>query len=342
MRTLLDHSRFAAGHVTTGFIPQEFPDGYNGHQLTPEQSADLLACAATLQVASDLRSFTCAAPIGPHALTMRVAGVDNTCEFSVNVTIDDSADNGAVPTLMSGAVLQVEATPLAADGEAPPTAACWSRSLSLDSLGFDADGLLEALIHPTSTPEPGAIPAPLAVQVVEQQTMGWCLSAYGTQYEVWCMRMWCVHDAYARGVCISTVCRSFHVTVVTLPSSPPTIGPMPSRSAEHLALPPSQVLARAPRVAALAQHMKPPPRSALDDALLSPMPGTLLSISVAEGERVVVGQELCVVEAMKMQNVLTATQDGVVRTLLAQPGSTLAADQPILAFEDLEAAASSA
>ena len=44
-------------------------------------------------------------------------------------------------------------------------------------------------------------------------------------------------------------------------------------------------------------------------------------------------QELCVVEAMKMQNVLHATRDGTVKSLLAQPGSTLSADQPIIAFE---------
>ena len=64
------------------------------------------------------------------------------------------------------------------------------------------------------------------------------------------------------------------------------------------------------------------------------MPGTLLSLAVEAGQRVVVGQELCVVEAMKMQNVLHATRDGVVKALLAPPGSTLSADQPIIAFEE--------
>ena len=82
------------------------------------------------------------------------------------------------------------------------------------------------------------------------------------------------------------------------------------------------VLSRSKEVAHLSQYMKPPPRSLLDDALLSPMPGTLLSLSVAEGDSVFVGQELCIVEAMKMQNVLHATRDGVVKELLAQPGTT--------------------
>ena len=46
------------------------------------------------------------------------------------------------------------------------------------------------------------------------------------------------------------------------------------------------------------------------------------------------GQDLCVVEAMKMQNVLTAPRDGVVKELLASAGATLSADQAILSFEE--------
>ena len=51
------------------------------------------------------------------------------------------------------------------------------------------------------------------------------------------------------------------------------------------------------------------------------------------GDCVFEGKELCVVEAMKMQNVLVATRDGVVKALLAEPGATLSADQPIITFE---------
>ena len=55
--------------------------------------------------------------------------------------------------------------------------------------------------------------------------------------------------------------------------------------------------------------------------------------------QVYAGQELCVVEAMKMQNVLTAPRDGVVKELLATAGSTLSADQAILSFEEATKAA---
>jgi propionyl-CoA carboxylase alpha subunit len=68
--------------------------------------------------------------------------------------------------------------------------------------------------------------------------------------------------------------------------------------------------------------------------LLSPMPGLLLSLLVAEGDQVRAGQMLAIVEAMKMENVLRATQDGVVAKLRAHPGDTLSADQIILEFAE--------
>jgi propionyl-CoA carboxylase alpha chain len=66
--------------------------------------------------------------------------------------------------------------------------------------------------------------------------------------------------------------------------------------------------------------------------LLSPMPGLLVDIAVQPGQVVQVGERLAVIEAMKMENILTATQDGTVSELLATKGESLAVDQPILSF----------
>jgi propionyl-CoA carboxylase alpha chain len=87
-----------------------------------------------------------------------------------------------------------------------------------------------------------------------------------------------------------------------------------------------------PRAAALLTQMpaKQPPD--LSRFLLSPMPGLLVSIAVAEGEEVKAGEELAVVEAMKMENVLRAERDGTVAKLRARPGDSLAVDQVILEF----------
>jgi propionyl-CoA carboxylase alpha chain len=66
--------------------------------------------------------------------------------------------------------------------------------------------------------------------------------------------------------------------------------------------------------------------------LLCPMPGLVVSIAVSEGQEVKAGETLAVVEAMKMQNVLRAEQDGTVKKIYASPGATLAVDALILEF----------
>ena len=67
--------------------------------------------------------------------------------------------------------------------------------------------------------------------------------------------------------------------------------------------------------------------------LLSPMPGLLVQVAVKPGQAVQAGERLAVIEAMKMENVLVAQQDGTVKELLAGQGESLAVDQPILSFQ---------
>lgn len=81
---------------------------------------------------------------------------------------------------------------------------------------------------------------------------------------------------------------------------------------------------------ALMPHKEPPDTSKL---LLSPMPGLLVSVAVIVGQEVKAGEELCVLEAMKMENVLRAEKDVVVTTIDATPGDSLTVDQVIMTFE---------
>ncbi len=82
-------------------------------------------------------------------------------------------------------------------------------------------------------------------------------------------------------------------------------------------------------LAALMPVKRPPDTSRF---LLSPMPGLLKAITVREGQEVKAGEELCVVEAMKMENILRAERDGTVAKIHAGPGDSLAVDQKILEF----------
>ncbi|MDZ5648405.1 acetyl/propionyl/methylcrotonyl-CoA carboxylase subunit alpha [Nitrospirillum sp. BR 11828] len=92
-----------------------------------------------------------------------------------------------------------------------------------------------------------------------------------------------------------------------------------------------QVLtARAAEFAALMPIKAKPDMSKF---LLSPMPGLLVTVAVAVGDEVKAGQELAVVEAMKMENILRAESDGKVKKIAAEKGTSLAVDQIIIEFE---------
>ena len=66
--------------------------------------------------------------------------------------------------------------------------------------------------------------------------------------------------------------------------------------------------------------------------LLCPMPGLVVSVNVEEGQDVKAGEALAVVEAMKMENVLTAERDAKVKKVNAKKGDSLALDDVILEF----------
>ena len=89
------------------------------------------------------------------------------------------------------------------------------------------------------------------------------------------------------------------------------------------------LLPRAAELLKLMPHKAPPD---LSKFLLSPMPGLLVDVAVQPGQKVVAGEKLAVIEAMKMENILIATQDGEVKEVLAKRGESLAVDQPIIAF----------
>jgi propionyl-CoA carboxylase alpha chain len=94
-----------------------------------------------------------------------------------------------------------------------------------------------------------------------------------------------------------------------------------------------EALVMSPRMAELHQLMpfKAPPD--LSRFVLSPMPGLLVEVAVQPGQKVQAGERVAVIEAMKMENVLFAAQDGVVKKVVASKGESLTVDQMIVEFE---------
>jgi propionyl-CoA carboxylase alpha chain len=102
----------------------------------------------------------------------------------------------------------------------------------------------------------------------------------------------------------------------------------------HLTFQGVEVLARVftERETELMAKMPPKAKPDMSKYLLCPMPGLVVSLAVSEGQEVAAGDPLCVVEAMKMENVLKAERDAKVAKIRAKPGDSLNVDAVILEF----------
>jgi len=93
-----------------------------------------------------------------------------------------------------------------------------------------------------------------------------------------------------------------------------------------------EALVISPRMADLYRLMPYKPPADMSRFVLSPMPGLLVEVCVTQGQKVQAGERVAVIEAMKMENVLFAAQDGVVKSVQATKGDSLSVDQVIVEF----------
>ena len=120
--------------------------------------------------------------------------------------------------------------------------------------------------------------------------------------------------------------QTYHVEV-DAPELPPAQAQPRARRGRR---PPSRVTAPPafPRGAAPLPSFNPS-----DKMLRSPMPGRVISIRVRPGDRVAAGDEVCVVEAMKMEQSIRAARDGVVKEIYVQPMASVSANDPLIELE---------
>ena len=231
LAAVLAHERFRAGRLTTNFIAEEFPDGFQGRELPADLRDRLIAIAMVLE----------------HLHLARESG-ETTDAADLVVRLDGESH----PRRLEGGDGSYR---IRRDGGFHEVETGWR--------------LMEPLLVATVDDQA------MTVQV-ERKGARWRLGHAGASLEVLVLR---------------------------------------------------------PRIAELAAMMpvKAPPD--LSKYLLSPMPGLLVSVKADVGEEVKAGQELAVVEAMKMENQLRAERDGVVSAVHAAPGDSLAVDQAILEFE---------
>jgi len=229
LSAVMAHPRFREGRLSTDFIAEEFPEGFHGRELTPDEQQGLAAVAALLE----LRRRARGAPLAAQDLVVQLG------REQVPLSVEPS--DGGLVVAIAGRTLRIEGD--------------W----------WPGEPLLHCRLDGR----------PLTVQV----------DAEGAHLRL-------RHD----GALV-------------------------------------EALVLRPQVAALAALMpvKEPPD--LSRFVLSPMPGLLVSLKVEVGMEVKAGEEVAVVEAMKMENVLRALADGRVKTLHAEAGASLAVDQKIVEFE---------
>lgn len=230
LRSVYRNARFRAGKYSTKFIPQEYPTGFHGVELSAPETRQMLGVAAAIH---SVRNF--------ESTGDAIAGEqeDGSVAHEFVLVMGDAFDGAAyrVNTKMAD-TLEATITPLDQQGQAyAGTVALsdlvWEREQPLASATFVADGHGKA--------------EKATVQYLGATDDGFVLRFRGAE-----------HHFATRSV------------------------------KEH----------------SLFRHMQKPPKIDTSRSLLSPMPGTLISVSVKPGQRVEEGQAVAVIEAMKMQSKL--------------------------------------
>jgi biotin carboxyl carrier protein len=83
----------------------------------------------------------------------------------------------------------------------------------------------------------------------------------------------------------------------------------------------------------VAKHMPVPHVIDLKKVIISPMPGSIIAVEVQVGQTIIAGQNLLTIEAMKMQNLIKAENDGKIKSVKVKPGQSVGVDEILIEFE---------
>jgi propionyl-CoA carboxylase alpha chain len=313
LRALCDHPRFCEGRLTTQFIREEYPDGFQGVALHPENKLHLVAVATIMNAVRDTSlaglsgRLASAVPPEVHDVVVTVgngngaSGNGHSHSYAVSLTVEQSVhDHGseghvhhdnedslvdAIVTIRplhhsNGAGSGAGAGALSGAGAEAPSHAAAPTTIRLRAVDWSPDAPL-FIAQLAQGPKPKAHAKWPSTNVLRVQHMARLPTGFRLSY------MGATED----------------------------------------------VKVQSSRGHALAAHMKPKAKKDLSSVVVSPMPGTLVSVAVRAGDHVEIGQEVAVVEAMKMQNVLRSPRKGTIKSVARKAGDTLAVDQVILEFE---------
>jgi len=310
LRSVFRNPVFRQGTYSTKFIPQQYPDGFRGVTLNPEETLNFIALAAALHSARKDRSRRHSPEdkrrIGTDVelesrkllsamLETRLTTAEDTYDEDDDDDDDDDNEMECVEEEMV-VVLPEDNN----NNRTTPSAAYLVRLLLRDTMRVNITAW---------SPETGFAP-PRESSYRELEDLEWhCDQPLGFASFIRSSdRSLQIHPVQflgrgSLGYVLRYLGAEQEVSVRTVE--------------EHL----------------LSLHMLPPVVKDDSKALVSPMPGTLVSCTAFVGQTVELGQQLAVVEAMKMQNILRAQKKGVVKAVLKAAGAHLKVDDVIVEFE---------
>jgi len=240
LSALMRHPRWQAGELSTGFIAEEYPDGFAGGELTAELRANMVTVAAVLDHTDNMRRRRITDQMGGRPVRFAVKRVVWLGDDTHRVEIMDEGK-------MLVRVAHEDGGDFAVQADWKPGDPLWHGQVNGRTVNVQVQRILN----------------------------GYRISHGGVSL-----------DAYV----------------------------FTHREAELAALMPTAEVVDTSKF------------------LLCPMPGLVVSIAVREGQAVKAGESLCVVEAMKMENVLRAERDCTVSKIECAPGDSLAVDEVIMEF----------
>eukprot|EP00842_Homolaphlyctis_polyrhiza_P003497 jgi/Hompol1/4148/HPOL_003495-RA len=248
LRDVISHPRFQSGKISTGFLAEEYPKGFKGHQLTETTRRELLSVAGYVFARRDLRNRSWIQGGGSVA-----AGIPAKSTWDLHIStggetfhhVQVAHKGGKFDVTHNGTTVTVDAD--------------WPLESPIINAALTSDGKASCAV----------------LQYLDSLPLGFRLQHYGTKFDI---------------------------TV------------------------------RTRRQNELAVHMKEKEKVDLTRMILSPMPGSVVSVAVKANDTVAQGSELAVVEAMKMQNVIRAPRAGKVKKVSIAPGQSVAGDEIMIEF----------
>ncbi|KAK1946603.1 Propionyl-CoA carboxylase alpha chain [Phytophthora citrophthora] len=301
------HPRFVSGKITTKFIEEEYPDGFDGVKLNAPEIEDLRVVGAIMHLKKARASSQISGRIQPISTGSEWFSSLNKNELEF---VSDQA--GVVPRLRA----------ITPDLSSEELIALAERN-NLKTVG----ALLSVSIDGPFGESKPVVVVEVEVENKLRRTETVTLALVDSKWHVVGNVDWSVNGPLFK----ASYAKQGGVADMPLASQMLQTLPEGFRLQFHGAV--HDVVVRTELEAAYGKHMQPKPEVDTSNLLLCPMPGMLVSVAVEVGQQVELGQELAVVEAMKMQNVLRSEKRGVIKSIVCTAGDSLKVDEVILEYE---------